>query len=70
MGFKMIRFGSEGKDILLTITTTEDDINNNTVRGTVIVQIARAAEDFNIDFIVTNRYNYFKEWYYVCKSNN
>lgn len=42
-------------------TTTEADINNNTVRGTVIVQIARAAEDFNIDFIVTNSSAEFNE---------
>jgi hypothetical protein len=44
-------------------TTTEDDVNNNTVRGTVIVQIARAAENFNIDFIVTNSTAEFAESY-------
>lgn len=42
------------KIIMDETTTTEDDINNNTVRGKVIVRIARTAEDFNIDFIVTN----------------
>lgn len=51
------------KIIMDQTTTTEDDINNNTVRGTVIVQIARAAEDFNIDFIVTNSSAEFSESY-------
>lgn len=51
------------KIIMDSVTTTEDDINNNTVRGTVIVQIARAAEDFNIDFIVTNSSTEFEESY-------
>lgn len=51
------------KIIMDNTTTTEDDVNNNTVRGTVIVQIARAAENFNIDFIVTNSTAEFAESY-------
>lgn len=49
------------KIIMDETTTTEDDINNNTVRGKVIVRIARTAEDFNIDFIVTNDTAVFAE---------
>ena len=49
------------KIIMDETTTTEDDINNNTVRGKVIVRIARTAEDFNIDFIVTNDSALFAE---------
>ena len=51
------------KILMDSTTTTEDDINNNTVRGTVIVQLARAAENFNIDFIVTNSSAEFDESY-------
>lgn len=51
------------KIIMDSTTTTEGDINTNTVRGTVIVQIARAAENFNIDFIVTNSTAEFNESY-------
>lgn len=40
---------------------SEEDINNNTVRGVVIVKIARASEDFKIDFIVTNDSAEFSE---------
>lgn len=49
------------KIIMDETTTTEDDINNNTVRGKVYVRIARTAEDFNIDFIVTNDTAVFSE---------
>lgn len=51
------------KIIMDSTTTTEDDINNNTIRGTIIVQLARAAENFNIDFIVTNSSAEFDESY-------
>ena len=49
------------KIVMDETTTSEDDINNNTVRGKVYVRIARTAEDFNIDFIVTNDLAVFSE---------
>jgi len=51
------------KIIMDSTTTTDEDINNNTIRGTIIVQLARAAENFNIDFIVTNSSAEFEESY-------
>lgn len=42
-------------------TTSQDDINNNIVRGVVRVMITRIAEEFNIDFVITNNSADFTE---------
>lgn len=42
-------------------TTTSDDVDNNIVRGVVKVMITRVAEEFSIDFIVTNNTADFTE---------
>ena len=42
-------------------TTTENDINENRVKGVVKVMITRVAEEFSIDFIITNNSADFTE---------
>ena len=41
--------------------TTDDDIDNNIMRGVVVVRITRLAEEFNIDFYVANNVATFNE---------
>ena len=42
------------KVIIDTTTTTQADIENNTVRGKIFVQPTRTAEFVALDFVVTN----------------
>ena len=37
-----------------TTTTTQHDIENNTIRGKIILQPTRAVEFISLDFVVTN----------------
>ena len=38
-----------------TSTTTQADVENNTVRGKIFLQPTRAVEFISIDFVVTNQ---------------
>ena len=42
------------KVVIDTTTTTQADIENNTVRGKIFLQPARTAEFISLDFVVTN----------------
>jgi hypothetical protein len=37
-----------------TTTTTQTDVENNTIRGKIFVQPTRTAEFISLDFVVTN----------------
>jgi hypothetical protein len=38
-----------------TTTTTQADIENNTIRGKIFIQPTRTAEFISVDFVVTGR---------------
>ena len=42
------------KVIIDTTTTTQADVDNNTVRGQIFVQPTRVAEFISLDFVVSN----------------
>ena len=37
-----------------TTTTTQTDVENNTIRGKIFLQPTRAVEFISLDFVVTN----------------
>ena len=42
------------KVLIDTTTTTQADVENNTIRGKVFLQPTRAVEFISLDFVVTN----------------
>jgi phage tail sheath protein FI len=42
------------KVMIDTTTTTQADVENNTIRGKIFVQPTRTAEFISLDFVVTN----------------
>ena len=46
------------KVIIDTTTTTQADVENNTIRGKIYLQPTRTAEFISLDFTVTNAGNF------------
>ena len=42
------------KVVIDTTTTTQQDVENNTIRGKIFLQPTRAVEFISLDFVVTN----------------
>ena len=42
------------KVVIDTTTTTQEDIENNTLRGKIFLQPTRAVEFISLDFVITN----------------
>ena len=40
--------------VIDTTTTTQADVENNTIRGKIFLQPTRTAEFISLDFVVTN----------------
>ena len=47
------------KVIIDATTTTQADVENNTLRGKIFIQPTRTAEFVSLDFVVTNAGNFF-----------